>query len=89
MYYVYMLRCHDQSLYTGITNNIKRRLSLHNKGKASRYTRARLPVELVYLEACEDKSAALKREYKVKSLKKQEKEQLVFDCQLEVKRDAP
>lgn len=89
MYYVYMLRCRDQSLYTGITNNLKRRLSLHSNGKASRYTRARLPVELVYLEECDDKSAALKREHKMKSMKKQEKEQLVLNCQLEFKRDTP
>ncbi len=89
VYYVYMLRCHDKSLYTGITNNLNKRLALHNNGKASRYTRTRLPVELVYIETCENKSTALKREYKMKSLKKQKKEQLVLSCQLELERDAP
>lgn len=89
MYYVYMLRCHDDSLYTGITNNLKRRLTLHNNGKASRYTRTRLPVQLVYLETCENKSAALKREYEMKGLTKHKKEQLVADCQLELEREAP
>ena len=77
MYYVYMLRCKDNSLYTGITNNLSRRLAQHSKGKASRYTRTRLPVHVVYLEECESKSAALKREHEIKQYKKQKKEDLL------------
>ncbi|MBP1930583.1 GIY-YIG nuclease family protein [Ammoniphilus resinae] len=73
-YFVYMLRCSDQSLYTGITNDIERRLDQHNKGKASKYTRARTPVQLVYQEECVDKSSALIREHEIKKYSKQRKE---------------
>jgi putative endonuclease len=82
MYYVYLLRCKDGTLYTGITNDLKRRLIMHNRGKASRYTRVRLPVEMVYTEVCSNKSAALKREYQIKGYKKEEKEKLVHDYTL-------
>jgi putative endonuclease len=82
MYYVYLLRCSDGTLYTGITNDLKKRLTMHNRGKASRYTRARLPVEMVFTEACSDKSEALKREYQIKGYKKKEKEKLVQDFML-------
>lgn len=75
-YVVYMLRCMDNSLYTGITNNLERRLAMHNRGTASKYTRVRLPVHVVYREDCSDKSAALKRELAIKRLTKQEKEEL-------------
>ncbi|RXT14929.1 GIY-YIG nuclease family protein [Ammoniphilus sp. CFH 90114] len=77
MYYVYMLRCKDSSLYTGITNDIEKRVKKHNSGKASRYTRARLPVKMVYLEQCENKSAALRREIEIKRYTKSEKERLL------------
>ncbi len=77
MYWVYMLRCRDGSLYTGITNNLKKRVDLHNEGKASRYTRSRNPVMLVYVERCEDKSQALKREWEIKKLRKEQKEDMV------------
>lgn len=72
-----MLRCRDQSLYTGITNDLDKRLEMHQKGKASRYTRSRLPVEMVYLEPCESKSEALKREYEIKRWEKKKKEQYI------------
>ncbi|WP_120189275.1 GIY-YIG nuclease family protein [Ammoniphilus oxalaticus] len=72
-----MLRCSDQSLYTGITNDLERRLKLHNQGKASRYTRARLPVCYVYIEESGSKSEALKREHQIKRLAKLTKEKLV------------
>lgn len=76
-YYTYIVRCCDQSLYTGITNNLNKRLDLHNRGKASRYTRTRLPVNFVYVENCESKSIALKREYEIKKMTKKNKEELV------------
>jgi putative endonuclease len=77
MYYLYILRCNDQTLYTGITNDIDKRVATHNQGKASRYTRVRLPVKVVYVEECGSRSLALKREYLVKKLSKPEKEKMV------------
>jgi len=76
-WFIYILRCGDGTLYTGITNNILRRLDQHNAGTASRYTRSRLPVELVYQEAQASRSHALKRELAIKSLSRQEKETLI------------
>ena len=73
MYYVYMLKCGDGSLYTGITTDPERRLALHRAGKGAKYTRSHLPVELVYLESAEDKSAALKRELAIKALPRPKK----------------
>ena len=74
---VYILQCNDGTLYTGITNDLPRRLEQHNAGTASRYTRSRLPVELVYHELQESQSHALKRELAVKALSRQEKESLI------------
>ncbi len=73
MYCVYILKCADGTLYTGITNDLARRLKTHNLGKASHYTAARLPVSVVYQETLPDKSAALKREHAIKQLSRQEK----------------
>ncbi len=75
--YVYVLRCGDGSLYTGWTNDLTRRLAAHQSGKGAKYTKGRLPVEMVYSEELEDKSAALKRENELKKLKKAEKELLI------------
>ena len=75
--YVYILRCADQTFYTGYTNDPKRRLKVHNSGKGAKYTRSRLPVELVYCEACASKGAALSRECEIKSLTRQQKEELI------------
>ena len=75
--YVYVLRCGDGSLYTGWTNDLTRRLAAHQSGKGAKYTKGRLPVEMVYSEELEDKSAALKRENALKKLKKAEKELLI------------
>ena len=80
-WFVYLMRCADNSLYTGITNDLPRRLEQHNAGTASRYTRSRLPVELVYHEPQECQSHALKRELAVKALSRQEKESLVKSTQ--------
>ncbi len=66
--YVYLLRCADDTLYCGITNDLDKRLAAHNAGTAAKYTRARGPVELAYVESCVDKSAALKREMAIKAL---------------------
>jgi len=75
--YVYVLRCGDGSLYTGWTNDLKQRLAAHQSGKGAKYTRGRLPIEMVYFEEMPDKSAALKRENELKKLKKTEKELLI------------
>jgi putative endonuclease len=74
---VYVLRCRDGSLYTGITNDLPKRLKAHAAGKASKYTRSRLPVRLAYSEPQKSKSAALKREAAIKRLRRAEKERLV------------
>ncbi len=77
MYYAYMLRCADGTLYSGYTDNIKRRLAAHNNGTASKYTRVRLPVALAYCEAFVGKAEAMKRECALKRLTKEQKERLV------------
>lgn len=68
MYTVYILQCRDNTLYTGITNDLSKRLALHKAGKASRYTRARKFKRLVYTESKRTKGSALKREYAIKQL---------------------
>ena len=72
-YFVYMLRCGDGSLYTGSTNDVERRLKAHQSGRGAKYTRSRLPVELVYREEVQDRSAALRREAAIKRLRRAEK----------------
>ena len=67
-WHVYILRCADESLYTGVTNDLMARLEQHQMGKGARYTRSRLPVELVYEEPVADRSAALRREIAIKQL---------------------
>ncbi|MFM1997944.1 MAG: damage endonuclease [Planctomycetota bacterium] len=74
---VYMLRCRDGSLYTGITNDLRRRLAAHAAGTASKYTRSRLPVTLVYREPQDGRSPALKREAAIKRLARPRKERLI------------
>ena len=73
MNYVYILRCSDDSLYTGWTNNLEKRIKAHSNGKGAKYTKARLPVELVYFEEFEDKIEAMRREYAIKTLTRKEK----------------
>lgn len=77
MYYVYILRCGDGTLYTGYTNDVPRRVALHNRGKGAKYTRSRLPAVLVYQEALPDKSAAMKREAAIKMLTRPQKLALI------------
>ncbi len=79
---VYILRCADGSLYTGITNDLPRRLEQHNAGTASRYTRSHLPVVLVYLESQVSHSLALKRELAIKALSRKAKESLILATDL-------
>ncbi len=76
-WHVYLLRCGDGSLYAGATNDLAARLERHSAGKGARYTRARLPVALVYREPCADRSAALRREAALKRLRRAEKLVLV------------
>ena len=74
---LYILRCGDGSLYTGITNNLEKRLAAHRAGRGAKYTRGRGPLELVYREDCTDHSAALKRELEIKALPREEKMKLI------------
>ncbi len=77
-YFVYILRCSDDTLYTGITTDIERRIDEHNNSpKGAKYTRNRRPVTLAYHESCKDKSSASKREYAIKQLNRFEKEKLI------------
>jgi predicted GIY-YIG superfamily endonuclease len=74
---VYLLRCFDGTLYTGIAKDVNRRCGQHNAGTASRYTRSRLPVRLVYREAHVSRSSALKREATIKALSRRQKLSLI------------
>ncbi len=76
---LYILECKDGTLYTGITDDLERRFAAHNAGKGAKYTRGRGPLVLRYWEACEDRSAALRREITVKHLKREEKLALCKD----------
>lgn len=77
MNYVYILKCKDDTLYTGWTNSLERRIKIHNEGKGAKYTRGRLPVELVYFEQFLTKSEALKREFEIKKMSREEKKLLI------------
>jgi putative endonuclease len=76
-HYVYCLRCRDDTIYTGYTTDVERRLGEHEAGNGAKYTRGRTPVELCYVETLETKSAALSREHAIKSLSREEKERLI------------
>ena len=77
MYYVYILECADKTLYTGYTDDLEKRIKVHNRGKGAKYTRARLPVTIVYFEEVETKSIALSREYSIKKMTRRQKETLI------------
>lgn len=77
IWFVYIVRCADRSLYTGVTTDLSRRLRQHNAGTASRYTRSRRPVRLVYQERVKGRGAALKREAGIKRLTRRDKEKLI------------
>lgn len=93
-WHVYMVQCADDSLYTGCTNDLGRRVAAHNAGKGARYTRSRRPVTVVWTVRVKDKSAALSREAKLKQLSRAEKWVLVerksaLDCARAERRAAP
>lgn len=77
MYFIYIVKCKDETYYTGYTTNIEKRIKAHNEGKGAKYTRSRLPVKLVYWEQYEEKTQALKREYAIKQLTRKQKQQLI------------
>ena len=76
-WHLYILRCGDGTLYTGITNDVEKRLDAHRTGKGAKYTRGRSPLELVYREECGDHSDALRREAEIKRLPREEKLKLI------------
>lgn len=78
IWYLYILRCKDNTLYTGITTNVEKRLQQHRSGKGAKYTRGRAPLELVYQQVCKDHTEALKREAFVKKLTRKDKEALIL-----------
>ncbi len=90
MPFVYILRCADGSLYTGIAKDVERRLGQHRAGRASRYTRARLPVRLVWSREVRSWSLALREEIRIKRMRKAEKEALLLEFDpLEAKDSCP
>ena len=76
-YFIYIIQCNDGTLYTGYTKDVSRRVKQHNSGIASKYTRIRRPVKLIYAEEHFDVSSALKREYAIKQLTKKQKNALI------------
>lgn len=81
---VYMLKCKDESLYTGYTTDLERRVRMHTEGTGAKYTRGRGPFQVVFIEKHETKEAALQREYAIKQLSRQEKVMLIRDQLKEV-----
>ena len=77
---VYILKCADHTLYTGITNDLEARICAHEAGQGAKYTKGRGPFELLYRENCENRSAASKREMAIKNLSKEEKLKLCVNC---------
>jgi len=75
--YTYILRCADDTFYTGWTNDLEKRLKSHNEGTASKYTRVRRPVELAYFEEHDTKQAAMKREYAIKQMTREQKRKII------------
>ncbi|ACV47265.1 MULTISPECIES: GIY-YIG nuclease family protein [Halomicrobium] len=76
-HYVYVLRCADDTLYTGYTTDVQRRVAEHDAGEGAKYTRGRTPVELVHVESFESRSAAMSREYEIKQYSRGRKERLI------------
>ena len=77
MNYTYIVKCSDETFYTGWTNDLEKRIEMHNSGKGAKYTKARLPVELVYYEAFYTKEEAMSREWHIKRLSRSEKQKLI------------
>lgn len=76
-WFIYIVECNDGSLYTGIAKDVAARISVHNKGRGAKYTRARLPVQLVFQESADNQGDALRREYEIKQLTASSKRQLI------------
>jgi putative endonuclease len=81
-WYVYIIECRDKTLYTGVTNNLSRRVNDHNKGNGCRYTKYRWPVKLIHSEECPTKSEAQKREFYIKGLTRDKKLMLCREVKL-------
>ena len=77
MNYTYIVKCSDKTFYTGWTNDLEKRIEMHNSGKGAKYTKARLPVELVDYEAFDTKEEAMSREWHIKRLSRSEKQKLI------------
>ncbi len=77
MWYVYIVHCADNTLYTGIAKNLEERINLHNTGRGAKYTRSRLPVELAYSEVADNRSTASRRELAIKRLERNDKLKLI------------
>ncbi len=77
MWTVYIVRCADRSLYTGIAKNLAERICMHNAGRGAKYTRSRRPVELVFSESVDDRAMALRREIAIKRLAREAKQKLI------------
>ncbi len=78
MNYTYILKCKDDTFYTGWTNDLEKRVIAHNQGKGAKYTKPRLPVEVVYYETFESKEEAMRRECEIKKLTRKQKELLIY-----------
>ena len=89
MNYTYILRCGDDSLYTGWTNHLTKRVADHNAGRGAKYTKAHLPVDLVYYEIFDTKEEAMKRECAIKKLSRPQKERLIASTSNLLRREAP
>ena len=81
MHYTYILKCKDNTYYTGYTNDLNKRLKNHNEGKGAKYTRGRGPVELIYYEEFDNKQSALRREWEIKQLPRSKKEEMSLQWQ--------
>lgn len=77
MNYTYIVECKDKTLYTGWTNHLQKRIKTHNDGKGAKYTKSRLPVRLVYYEVYKTKQEAMRREYEIKQLTREQKKKLI------------
>ncbi|SFM51663.1 putative endonuclease [Gracilibacillus orientalis] len=82
-HYVYILKCKDETFYTGYTTDIDRRLKMHEQGKGAKYTRGRAPFHLKYQQQCQTKSEAMQLEAKIKKLSRKQKEILIKEKQME------
>jgi len=79
VHYVYVLACADETLYTGYTTDVARRVAEHDAGEGAKYTRGRTPVELVHVESFDTRSAAMSREHEIKQLSRPQKKRLIAE----------